>query len=198
MINNTFTKFQQHFWLVVGNPPVPQLEETLWYLFDLRSFIPRRKCFLMFHRTSWTLIEKVIIFSAVTLVEVRGFFSLKLSPSSGHCPYIISIEQPFYFQIAFYKILSMAASVYSRRPPLWNNLLSITTTQKSVQVIFGTIYTAQNNHLYIATKDHILTVPNILPNLIYNQYLIYLLKIFLNHKKYPQKIYVYQLKYLNE
>ena len=92
----------------------------------------------------------------------------------------------------------MAASVYSRRPPLWNNLLSITTTQKSVQVIFGTIYTAQNNHLYIATKDHILTVPNILPNLIYNQYLIYLLKIFLNHKKYSQKIYVYQLKYLNE
>ena len=50
-------------------------------------YIPRRKCFLMFHRTSWTLIEKVIIFSAVTLVEVRGFFSLKLSPSSGHCPW---------------------------------------------------------------------------------------------------------------
>ena len=43
--------------------------------------------FLMFHRTSWTLIEKVIIFSAVTLVEVRGFFSLKLSPTSGHCPW---------------------------------------------------------------------------------------------------------------
>ena len=38
-----------------------------------------------------------------------------------------------------------------------------TTTHKSVQVIFGSIYTEQNDHLSNATNDHFLTVPNILP-----------------------------------
>ena len=41
--------------------------------------------------------------------------------------------------------------------------LSKATTHKSSQVIFDTIYTAQNDHLSNTTNDHFLTVASILP-----------------------------------
>ena len=50
---------QQNFWLVVGNPPVPQLEETLWYLFDLRSFkfVPCEREAIQHLKTRYKLIN---------------------------------------------------------------------------------------------------------------------------------------------
>ena len=71
------------------------------------------------------------------------------------------------------------------------------TTHKSTQVIFGSSYTAKNDHLSNTTNNHFSTVPNILSTCIQQPQFILFVKS-IHETKYSQNIYVYQEKYLNK